>query len=245
MKKTPANSLSLAQAPESIFRIWNSRKTAELEAATLFARLATELFATRGPNDPVALLAEEAAADEHKHAEYCQAILEFSPKYLKPIIPRLNVELGPVTTSRTEKILYACVAMGCVTETLSTALLVAMRARAEEGLIRDTVHQILRDEVNHSRIGWAELARCAKSQDISWLSTHIPGMITAALVSDVAPMLSQNEVLTDLSRWGILAPSEAREISAKAISEVILPGLSLNGIFVSQEVPVIGLGRIC
>lgn len=231
--KTPKSKL-LSQAPEIVFRIWNNRKAIELEAAVLFKRLGRDLSELRGPYDPVVLLAKEAANDELKHAELCQKILDLNPNYLKPIAPQLHTEMGPKNFRLSERVLYTCVAMSCVTETLSTALLVEMRTRAEEGLIKETVHQILSDEVNHSRIGWAELARAARSQDVSWLTRYIPKMLEAALVSDIAPMLSSREAQMDLSRWGILAPHEAKEIMARAVAEVIVPGLEKYSIHLNK-----------
>ena len=138
--------------------------------------------------------------------------------------------LGPGHLNREQKLLYACVALSCVTETLSTALLVEMQERAAPGMIKATVHEILTDEINHSRIGWAELSRHTRSRDLSWISALLPGMLGEAMQTDVQPMLSADEGELDLSEWGILTPKHAQKIVKEAIQVVIIPGLEQNGI---------------
>lgn len=222
------------QPTEAVFRIWNNRKRIEIEAAVLFGRLSQDISVLRGPADEVSQLAAAASADEFRHAEFCQQILDLNPTPLAPLEPN-HADLGPSNMNRRDRVLYACVAMGCVTETLSTALLGAMRERAAPGLIKDIVHKILTDEVNHSRIGWAELALAARSRDIAWLAKSIPGMIHGALVSDVAPMLNSREAQINLSEWGILPPAEAHVIITEALNEVVIPGLQHFGIDAADD----------
>lgn len=221
---------ALTQAPPAVFRVWRHRLRIEIEAAGLFQRLGESLAARRGRADPVAVLSFEAAADERRHAEACRRILAFNPSPRPELTPETQLTLGPPPLSSEDRDLYACVAMGCVTETLSTALLMEMRKRAAEGLVRDTVHSILTDEVNHGRIGWAEISLAARNRDVAWISPHIPAMIRAALASDVEPMLARAEAREDLSAWGILPPAEAQSIMRATVCDVILPGLREYGV---------------
>lgn len=222
--------MALAEAPPAVFRIWNFRLGIELEAANLFYGLAEDLFRVYGENDPVARLARAAGDDELRHAQLCRAILKHSPEPLSEPAPRPQTALGPAHLNRRERILYTCVALGCVTESLSTALLTEMQSRAEAGQIKDTVHQILKDEVNHSRIGWAEIARAKRSADLSGLSRYVPAMIEEAVAGDVAPMLAAGQENWDLSRWGILAPAEAKNLMDQTLRAVVIPGLVQHGI---------------
>lgn len=224
------NSDPLMQAPDAVFRVWRHREKIEIEAAHLFNKMSVGLSSLWGENDAIAILANKAATDELRHAERCRKILSFSKTPHTPFVLKEDVVLGPKTLSLEDQVLYSCVAVGCVTETLSTALLVEMHKRAADGLIRETVHEILTDEIGHSRIGWAELARAAEKRDISWLQNHIPAMIHAALTTDVKPMLNSNEGKRDLSEFGILPPIQAQALMKETIHEVVLPGLKKFGL---------------
>lgn len=215
--------------PDAVYRVWRYRDRVELEAADLFGRLASEIRALRGPSDEVAALSQRAAEDEKRHSVLCRRILSHSPIPVETLEPNLGLSLGPKGLSREGGVLYAAVAMGCVTETLSAALLVNMQPKAGPALFRNTVHDILVDEIRHSRLGWAELARAASETEVSWLSAHIPGMIRDAIRSDIKPMVPKAEI--DLSHWGVLPYSVARPLMEQTVNEVILPGLAKFGIY--------------
>ena len=221
---------NLTTAPDPVFRVWNNRLKTELEAAHLFSQMARDLTLLRGANDEIAKMSQAASDDEKRHAGLCQEILRFNRAPLEPLNPVYHSQLGPLTKIQ-DRLLYACVAVGCVTETLSTALLIEMRKRAAPGIIRRTIEEILVDEIDHSRIGWAELARASRTENISWLSQFIPAMINEALQADVRPIVSQSQ--NDFSQWGILPATDAKEIMAQTIHEVIAPGLKEYGIHFS------------
>jgi hypothetical protein len=231
MLKVEPGSDPLRSAPDLVFRVWRDRERVELEAAGIFDRLARDLTRLRGPSDPVAALARTASSDELRHATFCQEILRFGPlSYRKPAKAPESMALGPPNLSLANRVLYTAVAVCCITETLSTALLLAMHKRAAVGTIRQTVHRILEDEVSHSQVGWAELSRAAGERDIGWVSDYVPAMIQAALIGESGPTLTRGEAESDFSRWGILPPSEARALMNETIHGVILPGLGQYGV---------------
>ncbi len=217
-------------APDAVYRIWRARDRVELEAADCFSRLATDIRALRGPDDAVAQMAAQAAEDEKRHSALCRLILSTSSSPIDSLAPELGVMMGPPSLVLADRILYTAVAIGCVTETLSTALLIEMRKVAGPSLIRGTVHEILEDEISHSRLGWAELALAARTSDVSWLSAFVPGMIRDAIRSDIKPMVILGKPESDLSRWGILPIGQAQTLMHEAIEDVILPGLMAFGV---------------
>ena len=217
--------MTLGDAPDAVFRVWRNRLNIEYEAAALFRKLAEDLSQLHGEDDPVVKLCKDAEREELEHAEMCIEILNYSGSETQFSDPKKDVLIGPDEMSLNQQILYASLAMGCVTETLSTALLTEMLNRAEKGLVRDTIHRILKDEVKHSRIGWAELNRQNQNQDLSWIQPYIPLMIREALATDIEPMLSQEEGRLELSKWGILSPEDSKQIMNMTIEQVIRPGL--------------------
>lgn len=154
---------------------------------------------------------------------------------LAPLPPDLGIVLGG-ETAPARRALFASVALGCVTETLSTALLIEMRPHAHLEVVREGLDRILEDEVRHSRLGWAHLAFEAERGDVSWIATSIPGMLRAALDTDVLP--TSGEEHHDLREYGILARSDVRRICESTIETTIVPGLARFGIECAP-----GLGR--
>ena len=213
----------------TVARVWRHRERVEWEAADQFARLAVELEHVDA--DPAVIeLATRAAADERTHAAMCRALVDQYGPELAPQSPSLGGQLGPRHAARDRRTLYACVAMSCVTETLSAALLLQMRDRAKLGLVRDTVHHILKDEIDHSRLGWAHLAAEAQRTDVSWLGAHIGGMLRGAMASDLEPMGQAAESVEDLSAFGILSAAIVQEVYLQTVSDVIEPGFARFGI---------------
>ncbi len=223
-------SATLKNAPDSVFRVWRNRLRIEYEAAALFAQLGKELALHHGEHDEVVKLCYRAEEEELNHAKMCTEIIKYSGESPEFNYAPTEIHLGPKNLTSPQKILYTSLALSCVTETLSTALLTEMSKLAEPGLIKETVHQILKDEVKHSRIGWAELNRSYQNQNLSWVQPHIPFMLRAALQSDIEPMLSRQEAKEDLSPWGILKPRDAALIMESTITHVIGPGLTIYGL---------------
>ncbi|MBX3019663.1 MAG: hypothetical protein KF767_17375 [Bdellovibrionaceae bacterium] len=221
---------SLLTAPDAVFRVWRHRLKIEFDAAAAFRALARDLQSLYGENDPVAQLSLEAAADEIRHADLCRRILSHDPDHEFQGDALAELRLGPERKLLVRQALYNAVAMGCVTESLSTALLIEMKKRAARGVIHDTVHEIAVDEVNHSRIGWAQLARAAGEDDIQWLAPHVTKMIQVALNEEIDPLVVDRGYTPDLSEWGILPRTEALGIMREVVEEVVRPGLRHFGL---------------
>jgi hypothetical protein len=206
--------------------MWRYRERVEYEAAALFAALGDELDAARLPS--LAARARTAADDERRHALRCRAIVDACDPALAPLPPRAISVAPPVPEpDPARRALYASVAMGCVTETLSCALLVAMRDDAEFGPTRAAVDEIVKDEIDHSRLGWAHLATAvARGDDVTWLAPHIAAMRAAALTHETEEVPSSG----DLSSYGILPRARVTIIVEATWRDVIVPGFTHHGI---------------
>lgn len=232
-----------APARDAVAALWRYREGVEHEAAALFATLAADLAAAGLP--ALAARARTAAADEERHAARCRAIVAAcetpraptgagprdptgaGPRGLTPASPAARpFVLGPRESDPARRALYASVAIGCVTESLSCALLLAMRAPATFRPVQAAIDEILKDEIEHSRIGWAHLATAAGTGDVSWLAPHLAGMRAAALDHDVADL----PTAPDLSAFGILPRAEVATVVDTTWRDVIVPGLARYGI---------------
>jgi len=204
-------------------RTWRYREKIELEAADQFRRLATELAAT-GALPLLVDMASEAAQEEEEHAVLCRKIVDSLQPGLRALEPNLGVALGPEWLPRSQRALYASVALSCVTESLSTAFLLEMRELVTNELIRKIVQRILKDEIKHSRLGWAHLAAEAEQGDVSWLGEYVPMMLRDAVASDVVPLIVDSEA------YGILSSAKVHTITRATTEQVIFPGLQRFGI---------------
>lgn len=210
---------------ERASRVWRHRERIEREAAMLFGQLGATLVEAGHPQ--LATRAFTAAADEHRHAERCRAlVIALAGATVPPADAPRTLELGPGHLALRDRALYAAVAMGCVTESLSCALLLELRAAATHPLVVATVTEILRDEIEHARIGWAVLAAEARMRDVTWLRPLVPAMAAAAVAEDVTPMAGDDA----LAGLGILPRGRVRALVAQTWATVIAPGLAHHGL---------------
>lgn len=206
-------------------QIWRHREQIEREAAAQFHQLAREL-ASAG-NSELAKRATRAALDEQRHARRCRALVEslVGPDVAPADVPR-RLTLGPATLSSRDRMLYAAVALGCVTESLSCALLLELKEAAVHPLVQATVAEIVTDEIEHARIGWAVLAAEAALRDVAWLTQYLPVIAAAAIADDVQPMAGEVE----LAGLGVLPRERVQALVAETWATVISPGLARVGI---------------
>lgn len=212
-------------------QVWRRRARAELEAASRFSRLADELAAV-GAVSPVVTMARDAASDERRHAEQCAALvreLGGEPLALGPAPPAR--EVGPRTLGARERVLYEVVAMSCITETLSAALLGELVSQAVDPVVRENMHRILRDEVDHARLGWAHLAAERERGVGDVIGAHLPAMLAGTVAAEVLFSAEAEDPAQDaLSGLGALARGESRRIFSETMRLVVFPGLRRFGV---------------
>ncbi|MDC0744066.1 ferritin-like domain-containing protein [Polyangium mundeleinium] len=217
-------------AREAAAQIWRHRARAELEAAARFTRLAGELAACDAVA-PVVTMAREAAEDERRHAERCGALvreLGGRPFELEAVPAPRGVTPGGLGPR--ERLLYEVVAMSCVTETLSAALLGELVARATEPLVRETMQSILRDEVDHARLGWAHLAAEHERGAVDVVGPSLPAMLAGTISEELFASWAEHPAQEALSGLGALDRAERRRIFGETMSLVVFPGLRRFGV---------------
>lgn len=214
---------------ERAARVWCHRERIEREAAVLFADLAVDL-AKAGHLD----LANRSAAagdDEQRHVLRCRDLGDALGGVPLPAEQTRQVILGPANLSPRDRMLYIAVAVGCVTESLSCTLLLELRERTTHPLVRSTVEEIVKDEIEHARIGWSVLAAEARARDVGWLASHLAAMTSAAIAEDVTPMAGDDE----LAALGVLPRARIDLLVRETWASVIAPGFERNGIHVVSQ----------
>ena len=207
---------------------WAFRARVEVDAALRFTRLAA-VIPEFDPGSPAVALMLSAAQDEQRHAALCA---ELSATYGVPVDTTAGAvdDIAPPGLSRRQAVLYEVVAACCITETESVATLATLLEEEAEPRVRTVLHEIARDEVLHSKMGWAHLAREATRLDISFLAPWIPVMLSGTVddrLFSTAP--SQGEP-DGLLRHGVLPHARKREVFVLALLDVIFPGLDRFGV---------------
>lgn len=145
-----------------------------------------------------------------------------------------DVELrwtAPQGLDAREQIIYELVALSCVTETLSTALLGELVVRATDPVCKQAMHSILRDEVSHSRLGWAFLAEQHARTVRDCVGPHLPAMLEATLGDEVFRATGAPDPrLAQLAGLGSLERPDRLRVAREALEGVIFPGLEMFGI---------------
>jgi hypothetical protein len=211
-------------------RVWTFRLASELEAAQRFSALAPRLRAA-GASAVIVGMAEGAAADELRHAELCRQLVQHFGG-AAPAEPEVALRwTAPAGVAGQDRLLYEMVALSCVTETLSTALLGELVARATDPVCKQAMHSILRDEVNHSRLGWAFLAEQHARVVRDCVAAHLPAMLEATLGNELFSAAQNSDPrLLELAGLGSLERPERLRVAREALERVIFPGLERFGI---------------
>jgi rubrerythrin len=208
---------------------WAFRARVERDAERRFERLAA-VIASFDPASPGLELMRQAALDERRHAGLCAALaVEYGAREESLQGGTEEASIVPRGLGKREAALYEVVAACCVTETESVATVASLLGEDLAPRVREVVHEIARDEVVHSKMGWAHLAREAGALDPRFLSPFVPAMLSGA-VDERVFSAADDEIGDELLRHGVLPLSRKREIFVGTLAEVVLPGLEQFGI---------------
>lgn len=204
------------------------RRDALYEHASVasFARFSLELLAMGAPARLVRL-AQQAMADEIRHAELCFGIAagldgsEDGPGPL-PITGALDGRSDPIA------ILEAVIREGCVGETLSALVALAARDAATDEAVRAALDEIARDELAHAELAWSTVA-WARAQG----SPEIAAAIDAALAR-IEPAIGDDpdpELAPDMMRtYGRLPRRERLAVMRSGFEHIVKPlAVALRG----------------
>jgi hypothetical protein len=215
--------------------VWTMRARAEGEAAARFARLAEELTATSAVA-PVIAMARGAADDELRHAALCRELVRSLGGTPPEIRPGSAEPSAPRSLALRERVLYEVVAMSCVTETLSAALLGEMVERATDEEVKATMHAILRDEIEHSRLGWAHLAAEHERGAADVIGAYLPAMLRGTVEEELFFTWGEPPEKRALAGLGALDRPARFQIFVATMQQVVFPGLARFGVDVRTGV---------
>ncbi len=209
-------------------RLWWSQAATERRVAHSFAVVHGALSRLEVDGGIVATAAR-AVDDEHRHAALCQAM---AARYMgaEPApAPELPFSHPLHPAARSEEVRGALYVVGqCVfNETFASAYLAACLDAATHPLARFALRELLTDEIDHARVGWAFLAT-------------LPARLRADITDWLLPLgianLREWRALTlpapdeELERHGIPARARVEEALVSALRGVIAPGVLHAGL---------------
>jgi hypothetical protein len=213
---------------EVLASAWGARYRIETEASLRFGFLAGQLTRTGAP-DKLVELAGNASHDETRHAAHCERLFRsYGGAELDPVT-RL-VEYAPRALAPADRLSYEVVAQCCVAETQSMATLVTLLGAAESRELKSILHELARDEVNHSRLGWAYLAWARPRMDLAFLSPLLPGMIDGSAGPEIFTTGPAEADDPSLLAQGVIPRSARRRLYVEALETVVLPGFDTVGV---------------
>lgn len=212
---------------------WAFRTRAEIEAAARFARMATEL-AEVGATEVVARGAADAADDELRHRDLCARLAARwgEPNATHHVPPRHRI--GRSDMDPRDRLLWELVAVCCVSETMNTSLLTRCLEVAKDEEIRTTLHELLKDEVRHARLGWAHLAAERAAGRGQFLRDVMPLVLEASVEPGFLQGQSHVPWTDVLFDYGELPSAELIQIYRDTLNLVVFPGLDAVGLDTSK-----------
>lgn len=208
--------------------MWAFRARSEDQAAARFARIAERLD-TLEAHPSLRALARRSIDDERRHRGRCAALAErFGHAPLaSELFESPAPEVAPPKLPLARRVTYELVAFCCLTESINAALLTRSFAIATEPDSRAAIREILADEVQHARLGWAYLAQ---QHDRAWLREHFTTMLEATVPEELRDPRIQPAPSLGLRAHGVFARAELREILIECVDEVISPGLAMMNV---------------
>jgi hypothetical protein len=204
--------------------IWLSRAAMERRVADSFGVIARALKRCRAPAALIEL-AQRSIDDEYRHAELSRVVASrFAGREL-PSPALLDLEV-PEHRGASEELRDTLHVVGqCIlNETTATAFLETCMAHATGTLARHALRELLSDEVDHGRIGWAYLASIpaeTRRQVGPWILPM--AYLNLRLWKEESPI--DPEHLPELGAHGAPPGEVIHEALVDALTTLIVPGL--------------------
>lgn len=204
--------------------IWLSRAAMERRVADSFMVIAAAL-ARRQAAKSLVDLAERAIDDEYRHAELSRVVASrFAGRELASP-PLLDLEI-PAHRGASDELRDTLHIVGqCVlNETTATAFLEACREHATGTLARHALRELLSDEIDHGRVGWAYLASTSlqtRRQVGDWLLPM--AFLNLRLWKEESPV--DPDYVPELGAHGSPPGEVVHGALVDALRSLIIPGL--------------------
>jgi hypothetical protein len=210
--------------------IWLARSANERRVSDSFALIHAALLAVHAESSLVAL-AHRAVDDELRHAEICRTVASrFAREELAAPSPLLLTVPPHATASPELRHTLHIVGQSCFNETLASAILEASLQTARGPLACAALRELLSDEVDHARLGWAHLATVrpeVKKKLSAWLQPLARGNLKTWRETQRTYATSP-----ELVEHGALTRERTEQTLVGALRDLVVPGFAKLGLSV-------------
>jgi hypothetical protein len=133
-----------------------------------------------------------------------------------------------------DRLLWELVSVCCVSETMNVALLTRCLEVAKDEEIRSTLHELLKDEVRHSRLGWAHLAAERAAGRGQFLGDVLPLVLEASIEPGFLDGTTSVPWTDALYDYGELPWVELVRLFREMLNLVVFPGFDALGVDTSK-----------
>jgi hypothetical protein len=206
---------------------WAKRAQSELTSGVVFANVSVALLTQGSVTPEIAFLAARAHSDEVRHAEICRRV---AMRYLGGDVafprPRGVGRPSPTPSQARLAATLHVVENCCFNESIAMVFLRTSLEQAEHELVRLALRELMREEVDHSRIGWAHLSsEAVTAAERAAVTRAIPGF-----VADMRALWLSGPPIAVPRGHGILEAAELERVVEEALADLILPGLEHCGV---------------
>jgi len=216
---------------------WRRRMVHEHQSAAVFARLLPQFMAAAATLEHKTTVLR-MAMDELRHASLCAGVVA-----LLGGEPEAETELKtePLPEHDDGDAVEACLRnalfVGCLSETVSIALLTEERELTREPAIERVVAQLAADEVLHAKLGWSYLAATwpeLSDEARERMGRYLPiafGYLREKM-HGAMPLGAEvgGRLRDELDALGVMGSVEGRELFAATVETVIVPRLEDHGL---------------
>lgn len=205
-------------------RAWQLRTLDEYRSQVAFTELLHELTQL-GCSFDIVGTAVRVVRDEARHVELCRRmVVALGGADQIPGTPDYNVSNKAMPLQL--RVVSTIVGSLCIGETLSAAMLAAVRTETVDPLAKAVVTTLTADESIHGRFGWSVLPYFVphlSADERATLEQVVPQALAGAEEAMVPKDLSEPE--GPRNPFGSLGPKRRLEVYRKALEEDVLPRL--------------------
>lgn len=211
---------------------WRERMASEHASARVFGDLVGGMMRAGLPSEELRRVAA-MAQQELDHGVLCARVL--AALGIEPVAELPRLDPTPVhadASTPLEAVLRNVISVGCCSETVAVALVATEREQAGPPALRTVLHQILRDEIKHSRFGWRILGRYApglSTRERAGLEDYLPDVFEHQLAFH-GQFLSMPYAADEGIAIGAPHGGSNWTVFLTTMSEVVVPGLEQCGL---------------
>jgi len=209
--------------------VWLARAASERRVADSFTVIRDALAASNA-DAAIVDLAARAVDDEMRHTEICRTVASrYAGRELAPP-PLLTLTLPrhAGVSDALRRTLYV-VGQCCINETIASAFLEATLAKTSAPLAKVALRELLTDEIDHARIGWARVSSMdgtARRRLEPWLAPM--AVANLRMWRDAARIYPD-----DLAAHGAPPAEVVEDALLIAFRDLVIPGFATVGLDVT------------